>query len=178
VAVPWAVVGTERVPSPLHGGRAQITTCRQYVGGVKHTAGRNGEPFLPAGTGLNSCGRNGREFLRAGTQNFVTFIDTRSKITAPSQHLGLPGGAAGAIDMSMSPTGLRIGLATGFEFPTIVFQTRLGLSGMQTLNTQASAFASDTLRIAIPVPFRVTTISGFGFLTSFIPCTMTVLDTA
>ena len=54
--------------------------------GVKHTAGSNAVNFLPA-----------------GMQNFVTFIDTRPKITAPSQHLGLPGGAAGARDGTGCP---------------------------------------------------------------------------
>jgi len=58
----------------------------------------------PASPGV-VCGQGGGSILAflPGMQNFVTFIDTRPKITAPSQHLGLPGGAAGARDGTGCP---------------------------------------------------------------------------
>ena len=108
--------------------------------GVKHTAGSNAVNFLPA-----------------GMQNFVTFIDTRPKITAPSQHLGLPGGAAGARDGTGCPVDIcpillvNLGCPRHEEKINVLVVTQL-FTGLHIHSVTRRAISSVGQRQTAPIP--------------------------
>ena len=77
-------------------------SCRQHVvgvKGVKHPVDRNGSPFRPTGMGN---GQGQQEWIAVDRNVFLSAEYIPDGRNSPENfRVGLPGGAAGAMDMSM-----------------------------------------------------------------------------